>query len=133
MTVWLPTATSVKVGLAWYAPRSTSYSYCAPSGAVTTIVPVGTAHVGCTVTLAVGVAGTAGTALTVSDPLASDTHVGDALSLAVTVWLPTATSVKVGLAWYAPRSTSYSYCAPSGAVTTIVPCLLYTSPSPRDR
>src|SRR5664280_846972 len=73
MTVWLPTATSVKVGLAWYAPRSTSYSYCAPSGAVTTIVPVGTAHVGCTVTLAVGVAVTAGTALTVSDPLASDT------------------------------------------------------------
>jgi hypothetical protein len=28
-----------------------------------TIVPVGTAHVGCTVTLAVGVAGTAGTAV----------------------------------------------------------------------
>src|SRR5674476_1361978 len=103
----MPTATSVKVGLAWYAPRSTSYSYCAPSGAVTTIVPVGTAHVGCNVTLAVGVAGTAGTALTVILGLASDTHVGDACCLAVTVWLPTASSVKVWLAFYALISTSY--------------------------
>jgi len=52
---------------------------------VTTIVPVGTAHVGCIVTLAVGIAGTAGTALTVSAPLAADTHVGEAASLVVRV------------------------------------------------
>ena len=37
----------------------------APVGAVTTIVPVGVVQVGCTVTLAVGVAGAFGTALTV--------------------------------------------------------------------
>lgn len=39
--------------------------YCnvPPVGAVTTIVPVGTAHVGCVVALAVGAAGGVGTAL----------------------------------------------------------------------
>ena len=42
------------------------YSKAAPVGAVTTIVPVGTAHVGCTVTVAVGAAGGVGTALTVT-------------------------------------------------------------------
>ena len=63
------------------------------------MVPVGTAHVGCTVTLAVGVAGTAGTALTVKDELARETQVGEAINLAVMVWLPTATSVKVGFTW----------------------------------
>jgi len=35
------------------------------TGAVTVILPVGTAHVGCVVTLAVGAAGAVGTALTV--------------------------------------------------------------------
>ncbi len=40
------------------------YSKVAPVGLVTTIVPVGTVHVGCTVTDAVGVAGAPGTALT---------------------------------------------------------------------
>jgi len=67
-------------------------------GAVITIVPVGTAQVGCTVTLAVGVAGTVGTAFTVIEELADEIHVGDAANLAVTVWLPTATPVKVALA-----------------------------------
>jgi len=62
------------------------------------MVPVGTAHVGCTVTLAVGVAGTDGTALTLNVELTGDTHVGDATNLAVTVWLPTETPVKVVLA-----------------------------------
>ena len=38
----------------------------APIGAVITIVPVGTAQVGCRVTEAVGAAGAAGAALTVS-------------------------------------------------------------------
>jgi hypothetical protein len=36
-----------------------------PSGAVTTIVPVGIGHVGCIVTLAVGVAGATGAGFTV--------------------------------------------------------------------
>jgi len=67
-------------------------------GAVIIIVPVGTEQVGCTVTLAVGVAGTVGTAFTVIVELAGDTQVGDAISLALTVWLPTATPVKVVLA-----------------------------------
>jgi hypothetical protein len=41
------------------------YSKVAPKGFVITIVPVGTVHVGCTVTVAVGTAGGAGTAFTV--------------------------------------------------------------------
>jgi len=67
-------------------------------GAVITIVPVGTAQVGCMVTLAVGVAGTVGTAFTVIVELADETHVGEAANLALTVWSPTATPVKVALA-----------------------------------
>ena len=45
----------------------------APSGAVTTMVPVGTAQVGCVVTEAVGAAGAAGTALTMTCVAARDT------------------------------------------------------------
>ena len=109
VTVWLPTDTSVKVALDWNAPASSWYSYCAPTGAVTTIVPVGTAHVGCTVTLAVGVAGTAGTALTFMAALAPETHVGEAAMRAVTTCpAPGATPVKVALAWNAPPSSLYS-------------------------
>ena len=52
-----PGATPVNVVEAWKAPPSRLYSNAAPVGAVTTIVPVGTAHVGCTVTVAVGAAG----------------------------------------------------------------------------
>ena len=42
---------------AWNAPPSILYSKAAPVGTLTTMVPVGTVHVGCTVTDAVGVAG----------------------------------------------------------------------------
>ena len=58
-----------------------------------------TAQVGCTVTLAVGVAGTLGTAFTVMLVLAEEIQVGDAANLAVTVWLPTPTNVKMALDW----------------------------------
>ena len=44
------------------------YSKVAPSGAVTTIVPVGNAHVGCKVALATGAAGAPGTGFTVNTP-----------------------------------------------------------------
>ena len=48
------------------------------------MVPVGTAHVGCVVTLAVGTAGTVGTAFTIDIALLdADTQVGDAASRAV--------------------------------------------------
>jgi len=59
---------------------------------------VGTAQVGCTVTLAVGVAGTVGAAFTVIVELADEIHVGEAVNLALTVWFPAATPVKVALA-----------------------------------
>jgi hypothetical protein len=55
----------------------------APVGAVITIVPVGLVHVGCVVTLAVGAAGLAGTAFTLS-AVADETH-PVLLSLAVTL------------------------------------------------
>jgi hypothetical protein len=59
------------------------YSY-APIGAVTTMVPVGIAQVGCTVTLAVGAEGTPGTALTVT-LVPAETQVGSAVFLTVTL------------------------------------------------
>ena len=52
-----------------------AYSKPVPcAGALTTMVPVGTAHVGCTVTEAVGAAGAAGAASTAT-ALTGDTHV----------------------------------------------------------
>ena len=49
------------------------------------MVPEGTAQVGCVVTLAVGTAGTEGTAATFIFPVDADTHVVDAASRAVRV------------------------------------------------
>ena len=46
------------------------------------MVPVGTAHVGCTVTEAVGAAGGVGTAFTVT-VVGADIQVGDAMFLTV--------------------------------------------------
>ena len=65
---------------AWNAPPSILYSNAAPVGADTTIVPVGTVQVGCTVTEAVGAAGGVGTAFTVT-VVGLDTQVGDAVFL----------------------------------------------------
>ena len=67
---------------AWNAPPSILYSKAAPVGTLTTMVPVGTVHVGCTVTDAVGAAGGVGIALTVT-VVGLDTHVGDAVFLTV--------------------------------------------------
>ena len=83
------------------------------------MVPVGTAQVGCTVTEAVGAAGTAGTALTVSG-VGAETQVISVVERAVTLCAPGATSVNVAAAWNAPPSRLYSN-APSGAVMTMVP------------
>jgi len=44
------------------------------------------------------VAGTAGAAFTVIEELDEEIHVGDAVNLALTVWFPAATPVKVVLA-----------------------------------
>ena len=94
------------------------YSY-APSGAVTTIVPVEVEQVGCMVVLAVAAAGGDGCAFTV-------TEVEDEIQLWSTELLtrmlcdPAATPVKVVDDWYVPASILYSY-NPSGAVTTTVP------------
>ena len=68
----------------WKFVPSILYSNVPPNGAVTTIVPVGTAHVGCTVTLAVGATGGVGTASIVIDPLVASQVVSD-VSLTVTV------------------------------------------------
>jgi hypothetical protein len=53
-------------------------------------------------------AGADGTALTTILPVDPDTHVVDAASLAVSVWLPGARPAKVVLAWKAPPSILYS-------------------------
>ena len=68
-----PDGTAVNVTDAWKAPPSRLYSNPAPSGADTTMIPVGAVQVGCTVTLAVGAAGAAGTGLTVNE-FNVDTH-----------------------------------------------------------
>lgn len=68
-----------------------------PDGAVMTIVATGTAHVGCTVIPAVGVAGVPGIVFTVKT-LAADVQPVE-LSLAVTLYEPGASEEKVPLAW----------------------------------
>ena len=77
-------------------------------GAVTVMVPVGVAQVGCAVTDAVGTAGALGTAATLILAVGADTHVVDAASLAVTVWLPGLSRANDVPAWYVPPSMAYS-------------------------
>ena len=71
--LWPPGTARVNVTDVWKSPPSRLYSNPAPRGADTVIVPVGTVHVGCAVTLAVGAAGATGTSLTVNE-VAVDTH-----------------------------------------------------------
>jgi UDP-N-acetylglucosamine enolpyruvyl transferase len=63
------------------------------------MVPVGVPQVGCTVTLAVGTAGTAGTAFTVNAAVEAEIQVLSALLREVSVWVPGAKPLKVTLAW----------------------------------
>jgi hypothetical protein len=72
------------------------YSY-APSGEVTVIVPVATAQVGW-VRVAVGAEGGEGWALMVTE-VGEEMHVLSAVLLALTLWEPGATPVKVTEAW----------------------------------
>src|SRR6266487_2913170 len=92
------------------------YVYCAPSGAVTVIVPVATAQVGST-TLAVGAGGVPGAAFTVI--VADEEH--PPASCTVNVYVFGATLLNTVDAWKLIPSMLYVYCAPSGAVTVIVP------------
>src|SRR4029077_4355776 len=87
VTLCAPGATPANVGDTWKVPPSRLYSNPAPTGAVMTMVPVGIAHVGSMVTEAVGAAGTAGTALTVSG-VAADTQVLSVALRAVTLCAP---------------------------------------------
>ena len=66
--------------------------YSTPDWVVNTIVPVVTAHVGCTVTLPAGVLGALGTEFTVTVVEGEDTHVD--IFLAVTVYVPGSNPVK---------------------------------------
>ena len=72
------------------------------------MVPVGTAQVGCVVTLAVGTAGTDGTAFTAIFGVAAEIQVGDAARRVVRLWLPGASPANEVPAWYAPASILYS-------------------------
>ncbi len=72
--------------------------YSTPDCVVKTIVPVGTAHVGCTVTLADGVLGALTTAFMVTvAPVVL--HVLSAVERTLMVYVPAATPVKVALDW----------------------------------
>jgi hypothetical protein len=115
-----PGATPVNVAEAWKTPPSKLYWKFGPVGALTTMVPVGTAHVGCTVTDAVGAAGAPGTAFTVT-VVGADSQVGSAVLITVITWSPGVTPVNVAEAWKAPPSKLYWKFAPDGALTTMVP------------
>src|SRR5258706_3514136 len=113
-----PGATSVNVADTWNAPPSRLYSY-APSGAVTTMGPVGPTHDRRTVTDAVSAPGTAGTALTTSG-VGAETQVLSVVDLAVTLCAPGATRLDVGGVWNERTSRLSSYPSKK-AVTTMVP------------
>ena len=94
--------------------------FVCPSGAVTTIVPVATAHVGCMVVLAVAAAGGEGCAFTGTEVGAEIQVLSAVLLTKIMCEDPADTPANVTEACHAPPSILYSY-APSGAVTTIVP------------
>ncbi len=72
--------------------------YSTPDCVVKTIVPVGTAQVGCTVTLADGVLGALATAFMVTvTPVVL--QVLSAVERTLMVYVPAATPVKVSLDW----------------------------------
>ena len=73
------------------------YSRLAPTGAVIIMVPVVVLQSGCNVTDAVGVAGPAGTGLTVTEPAIEIQPV--VVFLTVTAYKPGATLLKVVEAW----------------------------------
>ena len=91
----------------WKFVPSILYSKVPPNGAVTTIVPVGTAHVGCTVALAVGATGGVGTASIVTVDAASVVQVLSVILLTVNVYVFGDKPAKIALAWKAPP-TLYS-------------------------
>jgi hypothetical protein len=66
---------------------------------VNTIVPDGTAHVGCVVLAIVGTGGAAGTALIVTVAAAKVIQVLSAMLLTESVYVPGARPEKVALAW----------------------------------
>ena len=95
--------------------------YCrfAPTGEVTTIVPVVTAQVGC-VSVAAGAAGAFGMAFTTK--FADETQVGLAVLLTLMVYVaPAGTAVKVAEVCHVVPFLLYCRLAPTGEVTTIVP------------
>ena len=74
------------------------YSKVAPVGAVIVMVPVGTGHVGCCVTLAVGAAGLAGMALMVMTA-ADAIQVVLVSCTVITLVLPGTNPANTGLIW----------------------------------
>ena len=84
------------------------------------IVPVGTAHVGCTVLATVGTEGAVGTAsIVIAEPV--DTQVVSLVSLTLTVYEPGTRLAKVVADCHVVPSILYSKVAPVGELTTIVP------------
>ena len=82
------------------------YYKVAPVGAVIVIVPVGTGHVGCCVTLAVGAAGLAGIALIVM-AAADAIQVVLVSCTVITLVLLGANPANTGLIWYTPPLLLY--------------------------
>jgi hypothetical protein len=84
------------------------------------IVPVGTAHVGCTVPATVGTEGAVGTAsIVIAEPV--DTQVVSLVSLTLTVYEPGTRFAKVVADCQVVPFILYSKVAPVGELTTIVP------------
>jgi hypothetical protein len=116
LKVYVPAATPVKVALAWYVVPLIEYS--TPDCVVKTMVPVGVPHVGCAVTLAVGVLGADGTAFTVTvEPVVI--HLLSVVERTLNVYVPAAIPVKLALAWYVVPLIEYS--TPDCVVKTMVP------------
>ena len=73
--------------------------YSTPLCVVKTIVPVGTAHVGCVVLATVGTAGALGTAFIVTVAAAGVEQVLSAMLRTRKLYVPENTPAKVALAW----------------------------------
>ena len=85
LKVFTPGANPLKVAETWYTPFT---PYSTPAWVLNTIVPDGTAQVGCVVELTVGTVGAVGTALIVTVEAALVIHVLSVVLLTLNVFTP---------------------------------------------
>ncbi|HUQ65985.1 MAG TPA: hypothetical protein VM101_07510, partial [Flavitalea sp.] len=117
--VYDPAPSPLNVGDDWKLVPSTEYVYSLPSGAVTVMLPVGVAQVGCVAVVLICGAPIGLLRFTFTDAWQDPA----ALLITVMVYDPALSPLNIGDVWKLVPSIEYVYSAPSGAVTVIEPAV----------